>query len=147
MSVSIHAQDELFKTICNKQIGSGMSRKVYDSKVMPDHVIKIEEEGRHFQNNLEWTVWQRIEWGDTQISKWFAPCDWISPCGTILIQKKTTPAIKYPKQVPVFLCDFKKSNYGMYNNKFVCHDYGLDYILEKGLSTKRMKKVREWYAD
>ncbi len=64
---------------------------------------------------------------DKDIRRWLAPCVQISPCGSILIQKRTTPApsSRYPAKMPKFLTDMKRSNYGLYKGRLVCHDYGL----------------------
>lgn len=132
---SVH---ELANIICHKQIGAGMSRKTYDSIVLPDVVIKFEEASGFFQNQMEWEIWHSVK--GTEFSKWFAPCEWISNNGSVLIMKKTTPATKYPDKMPAFLADFKKTNYGIYNKKLVCHDYGMSMIIRTGL-TKRMKKA------
>ena len=139
-----HVHKELFKTICYEEIGSGCSRVVYNSRVLKDSVIKIEKDGGAFQNTFEWQVWQELQY--TKHAKWFAPCEWISPCGTVLIMAKTSLAHKFPDSIPAFLADFKKANYGMLGGKFVCHDYGTFScrLMKVGL-TKRMIKVKEWW--
>jgi hypothetical protein len=139
--VTDYIAQELFETLCYKEIGRGMSRKVFSSHILPDHVIKVEEGSRYFQNQYEWTIWNEIYY--QKEAKWFAPCEWISPTGSVLIMKKTTPVGKYPDKMPAFLTDFKKTNYGMYNNHIVCHDYGTADLIRKGL-TKRMIKVKFW---
>jgi hypothetical protein len=142
--LSDHLNREIAYLICDKEIGRGMSRVTYSSRVLPDCVIKCEGSGGHFQNQLEWEIWNTV-WG-TSHEKWFAPCEWISPCGSVLIMKKTVVAAKYPEKMPAYLSDFKKNNYGMYNGHIVCHDYGTCMVVRCGL-TKRMIKVREWYEN
>lgn len=117
---------ELFRTICTKVIGEGSSRETYSSFVLPGHVVKVEDRAASFQNVIEWTVWQNVKTMPS-VAKWFAPCDWISPGGSILLMRKTTPVPdgSFPTKLPEFLTDFKPSNYGMYQGNFVCHDYGL----------------------
>lgn len=134
---------EAFYLLCDDQVGSGMSRTVWSSKIRPDCVIKIEEGSGRFQNIVEWETWQRVK--DTKYSRWFAECKWISPNGSVLIMERTTPPAKkdYPKKMPAFLCDFKQQNYGMSDGFFVCHDYGTNLLFEHGM-TKRMIKV-DWY--
>lgn len=139
-----HIAHELFNTICNKKIGGGMSREVFSSKLLPNSVIKCESGQRIFQNQFEWEIWQNIGYSALG-KKWLAPCEWISPCGSVLIMKKTTPAVKYPDKMPAFLTDFKHTNYGMYKGRLVCHDYGTAHFLNVGL-TKRMKKA-DWYEE
>ena len=119
-----------------------MSREVYSSQMLPDHVIKCEKGGGIFQNQFEWEVWNSVGYTDLG-KKWLAPCEWISRCGSVLIMKKTTPVAKYPDKMPAFLSDFKKGNYGMYEGRVVCHDYGTSQFLRTGL-TKRMKKIDWW---
>lgn len=138
-NVSDSSKHELFRLICGDLIGSGVGRSVYTNTLDSDLVIKFEENAGSFQNVMEWQTWEIVK--DTQFAKWFAPCIAISPCGTVLVQKKTTRADKYPAELPAFLCDIKKSNYGVLKNgDFVCHDYGFHMLMEKGMS-KRMQKV------
>lgn len=135
--------EQSYALLCDKFIGSGMSRDTYSSLLLPDCVVKVEDCARIFQNVLEWEIWQEVK--NTKYSKWFAPCEFISPNGSILIQKKTEPMPlkKLPEKMPSFFCDFKKGNYGWFENRVVCHDYGLAYILNKGLNN-RLKKVEWW---
>ncbi len=139
---------QAFDLMCDKQLGSGMSRTVWSSKLMPDCVIKIEDTAGMFQNIVEWETWQRVK--DTEFSRWFAECKWISGNGSILIMERTRPALssEFPDKMPVFLCDFKRTNFGMAKSKgkkewFVCHDYGTNLLFENGM-TKRVRKT-EWY--
>lgn len=120
-----------------------MSRDVYDSKMLPDSVVKVESAAGFFQNVMEWEAWQRLK--DTEFAKWLAPCEWISPSGTVLIMKKTIPARdrEYLDRMPAFLSDLKKANYGMYNGRLVCHDYGTHLLMDHGM-TKRMRKAHWW---
>lgn len=136
--ISHFLQREAFWLLCDKKIGSGMSREVYSSELFPDCVIKIENEAGSFQNVIEANTWWRVK--DTPYKKWFAPVVAISPAGGILIQKRTTPALKYPKKLPLFLGDTKTNNYGMFEGNFVCHDYGYDWFIKYGL-TNRVKEV------
>lgn len=132
---------EAFQLLCGDLVGHGMSRKTFSSRVVPDCVIKVEEEGGMFQNVVEWETWNRVR--DTPIEKWFAPCRWISPSGSVLIMDRTVPAANYPDKMPAFLNDFKRTNFGLFNNRLVCHDYGHNMLFEHGM-TKRMKKA-DWY--
>ena len=142
MSDNASVHKDAFWMLCNERIGYGMSREVYDSEILKDCVIKVESSACRFQNVLEWEAWQRLKWTDT--AKWFAPCEWISPNGSVLVMKKTERVAKdkYPEKMPVFLTDFKYTNYGLYEGRIVCHDYGTHCLLENGM-TKRMRKV-EW---
>jgi hypothetical protein len=146
---------QAFDLLCDQRIGYGMSRNVYSSKLLPDCVIKVEDGAGQFQNVIEWETWQRVK--DTPASRWFAECRWISPNGTILIMERTrAPApSEFPDRMPVFLCDFKRTNYGMVTSTkrggkagpdwMDCHDYGTHLMFENGMS-KRMRKAEWWDA-
>ena len=77
----------------------------------PTLVIKFEVEPKSFQNVYEWHTWDRVK-EYKPVAKWFAPCVNISECGTILLQKRTTPVPNkmLPKKVPAFFIDLKRSN-------------------------------------
>lgn len=134
---------DLFQLLTDRGrlIGSGISRHVYPYGLDPTRlVIKFEQEENH-QNVTEWQIWNRVE--HTDLAKWFAPVEAISPCGRILIQRRTMPCQtdrKLPDRVPAFFSDIKIDNWGMLKGKPVCHDYGFHLMLEKGM-TKRMKKA------
>lgn len=146
---------QAFDLLCDQQIGYGMSRRVFSSKLLPDCVIKVEDGAERFQNIIEWETWQRIK--NTEHSRWFARCRWISPNGVILIMERTRPAApsEFPARMPAYLCDFKRTNYGMAPSQdrhgkpgkewFVCHDYGTNLLFENGM-TKRMRKAEWWDA-
>jgi hypothetical protein len=139
MSTNGSVHKEAFWLLCDDRLGGGMSREVYSSKLMPDSVIKIEDVSCHFQNVIEWETWQMVR--NTPAEKWFAPCEFISPCGVILVMAKTIQSNKYPEKMPVFLSDFKKGNYGLYRGNLVCHDYGTNLSMHHGLFTKRVRKA------
>ncbi len=145
MSDSAFIHKEAFWLLCGAQIGRGMSRVVYQSKLNPGHVIKTEEDAGRFQNVIEWETWQRVK--GTPVERWFAPCVEISQCGAILIMEKTErPAERqFLDRMPAFLCDFKRTNYGLYKGRLVCHDYGPALLFEHGM-TKRMRKAHWWDA-
>lgn len=143
---------QAFDLLCAHQIGWGMSRTVHASHLLPDCVIKVEDGAGRFQNIVEWETWQRVK--DTEFSRWFAECKWISPNGAILVMERTrSPAPEdFPERMPVFLCDFKRTNYGMAKSSgkpgkewLVCHDYGTNLLFEHGMS-KRMRKAEWWDA-
>lgn len=126
-------------------IANGMSRTVYQHAQDPSLVIKVELQGDHFQNVMEWRIWNDIK--DTALSKWFVPCVDISANGIFLIQKKVDliPLDQFPKQIPYFFTDLKYQNYGIYNKHFVCLDYGTINIFRlTNFSSKRMQKPKWW---
>ena len=106
-------------------IDSGSSRTVYECLIKPEYVIKVENSKHTFQNVKEWEFWQTWK-HDKNARKWLAPCHFISDSGTFLIMERTEPLPKarVPQKVPKFMTDLKKSNFGLLNNKVVCHDYG-----------------------
>lgn len=134
--------EQAFNLLCDEKIGHGMSRTVFSSKLLPRSVIKTEDVAQKFQNVIEWETWQRVK--DTAYSRWFAECQWISTDGSVLIMERTQPATpaEYPVQMPRFLTDFKRRNYGISpSNKdgtgkrwLVCHDYGTHLLFEHGMS-------------
>ncbi len=135
---------DVFMMLCGERIGEGAARVVYECAYDPMMVVKIEAKSGSFQNVLEWNMWLDAE-SIPHAAQWLAPCVKISPCGIVLIQKKTTPAKKYPEQIPEWLTDTKRTNYGMIGKMFVCHDYGVNLMLRSGLS-KRTRKVEWWDA-
>ena len=131
---------DMFDSFCGTPLGYGIGRQVYEHRHDPSLVIKIEYASNSFQNVLEYEAWQYVK--ETIHAKHFAPCVYISPCGTVLIQKKTDKAKKYPDRLPVFLTDTKRANYGVYKGHFCCHDYGFTNLMTTGL-TKRTRKI-DW---
>jgi hypothetical protein len=124
---------DFFRLMVGDRLGSGIGREVF---VMTDDkakVIKFEAGSHSFQNVMEWETWERLD--GTPQAKWLAPCIRISACGTILVMARTEPlplGFKLPKQVPAFLGDFKRDNYGLLNGKLVCHDYGYTRAIQRG---------------
>lgn len=134
---------DIFHILCGKVLGIGVARTVYECRLREDLVVKIETPVKSFQNVNEWLFWEA--WNtDKDISRWLAPCVDISPCGTTLLQKRTATALttKYPAMMPKFLTDLKRSNYGMYKGKLVCHDYGL--VIASAYTGLRKAK---WWQD
>lgn len=117
---------DIIDTLCGDKIGRGMSREVYECRIDPSYVVKIEIEAGSFQNIIEHGFWHDNS-DNKLVSKWLAPCGWISANGAVLLQKKVSPIRKeeLPKKVPEFLTDIQLKNYGILNGKFVCFDYGL----------------------
>lgn len=137
-------QKEFTRMLFGKQIGRGLSRTVYVLLSDPTLVIKTEIKGNSFQNIREWEYWNEMK--GTPVEKWLAPCLFISPCGTVLIQKRceTLDKSKYPSKLPSFFTDTKYQNFGLLNNKFVCFDYG-NIPFSKGVNSKTVKA--NWWGD
>ncbi len=141
MSDNTTVHREAFRLLADREIGRGIARIVYCSAILPDCVVKVEENAGSFQNVAEWQVWEAVK--GTEFAKWFAPCLHISSCGAVLIQARTKPALAFPDKLPVFLTDTKRANYGMLGKSFVCHDYGTHVMHTFGMS-KRVRKVDWW---
>ncbi|WP_323016382.1 hypothetical protein [Castellaniella sp.] len=143
MADEVWAQREALGLLQGTQISYGSARTVYACKLFSDCVIKVEDGAGSFQNVMEWETWQRVK--DTKFAKWFAPCEFISPAGGILVMKRTMPIDekRYPQSVPAFFTDLKYANYGMLDGQFVCHDYGVSLLMENGMS-ERMRKPEWW---
>jgi len=133
------AYDDLINMLCGKELGSGISRTVFVCRLDPTWVVKIDSKNGRDQNNKEWMIWDEVN-SKPKLRKWFAPCEYISNSGRILIQKRTEPVrlSDVPKKLPSFLMDQKLENYGMLDGQFVCHDYG-STVLTHGWSS-RMRK-------
>ena len=132
--------DDLIDLLCSDLLGEGISRKVFLCSLNPDWVVKIETDDNTFQNLVEWKVWLNSQ-GSKSLSKWLAPCHYMSNSGKILIQSKTIPIRKsdIPDRVPHFFNDEKFENYGILNGQFVCHDYGTLGFVE-GMSKRLVKQ-------
>lgn len=117
--------DDIIDTLCWEEIGSGISRQVFTHRFDKNLVIKIEQEGSWFQNIHEYKIWEEIQYWK-KMSKWFAPCEYLSPNGVVLIQRRVSPAYEkdLPTSLPAFFTDIKAENFGMLDGRIVCFDYG-----------------------
>ena len=148
-------KNEFIDMFIGAEIGRGISRVVYEHKLDPSLVIKIEDKVCDFNQNLnEWEIWSAALRIGEECSNWFAPCEKISKNGMILIQRKTEPIQSYfktPEEIPDFLYDTHLSNCGILDGKFVCHDYGLlnpnkiENKYKLYLTNFKMKKVDEYF--
>lgn len=134
---------DMASMLCGDLIAAGSQRSVYACRIRPDLVIKIETNARSFQNIEEYNTWNWIK--DTDYAKWFAPVEFVSSCGILIMQKRTEPGpmLGYPSKMPAFFTDMKYQNFGWLGKQMVCHDYGINLLRNDGL-TKRMRKVRWW---
>lgn len=108
-------------------LGYGTHRKVFACKLRPDLVVKVEEEEyRYFAN-----VTEQKFWDDNReykpVSQWLAPCEFLSPDGRLLLQRRAEPAREkdLPDKIPSFLTDLKLSNFGWLDGRLVCVDYAI----------------------
>lgn len=128
---------DFFSAICGDLVGGGSCREVYACKFDESIVIKVEYRAHSFQNVKEHMTWQEVMF--TSLSEWFAPVLSISPCGSVLVMKRTSQIRKeeLPDKVPSLFTDLKASNWGIIDGKPVCHDYGFS------LSNFSLKKMRK----
>jgi hypothetical protein len=130
---------DLARMFLGDVIGSGVARTVFAHRFDPTVVVKIEDGAGSFQNIREWSFWQ--DCAETKdVKRFLAPCCDISPCGTVLIQKKTSPIPpgKFPKVLPEFLTDVKPENFGMLEGRVVSHDYAL-HITRASIKVRKAK--------
>jgi hypothetical protein len=132
---------ELFTMMVGDILGAGEFRIVYNHMHRTDLVLKFEPNAQCFQNIAEWEFWHDNK-KNKKVAQWLAPCEYISPCGIVLAMKKTTKPqlIDYPKRVPEFLTDLKRTNFGMLGGRMVAHDYGLYNV-----DTPTKPKVAKWW--
>lgn len=132
--------EEAFNMLCNKLIGEGIHRKVFSCRIRPDLVVKVEEaEWRYFANVKEMTFWSDHSYFEA-IAKWLAPCEYLSPDGRILLQKRCEPlpvGYEMPAMMPMFLTDLKRENFGLYEGRLVC----LDYAMTIPSPSRKLKKA------
>lgn len=138
---------EAFDLMCGTELGTGISRRVYECCLLDGYVVKVEEGNATFQNVMEMLIWRSV--AGTKAERWFAECKAISPNGRVMLQERTRPASQSEllEMVPVWFTDLKPDNWGMVirgdKEYLVCHDYGYNNTISHGTSTKRMKKA-DW---
>lgn len=118
---------DMFALLCGAFIGHGVSRHVFEHRLDPTCVVKIQTIGDLRQNEWEWKTWNSSE-TKPGLRRVLAPCVMISPNSRILIQKQTTVAIpdRTGWKCPLaYMPDAKIENFGMYEGRIVCHDYGM----------------------
>lgn len=134
--------------LCGNLIGEGCSRVVYECDYDKSCVVKIHKKVDRLpsDNILEWELWEMVKGMTNDVPKWFAPCVRISENGRILIQKKTTPLTDKQwnelKEIPTYLSDIKRSNFGMYKGYVCMHDYAFT-LYRLGISSKMRKISKE----
>jgi hypothetical protein len=120
--------EDAFNMLCGKKLGEGIHREVFECKLRPELVVKVENDTyRYFANVQEMKFWNDHE-HYAKVSQWLAPCEFLSPDGRILLQRRAS-ALAYnetmPDKVPAFLSDFKRENYGRIDGRLVCVDYAM----------------------
>lgn len=134
--------EDAFNLLCGEKLGEGIHRTVYECRVRPDLVVKVEsDEHRYFANVFEDKFWVDHQFYEP-IAKWLAPCEYLSPDARILLQRRCRPlhdSDVLPDKIPAFLTDVKRSNFGWLDGRLVC----MDYAMTIPDPSKRLRKV-EW---
>lgn len=133
--------------LLGKHLGTGAFRDVYEYAMDPKWVMKVQKNRDCHNNLIEHEIWRDVSY--TDYNKWFAPCNWISDNGLILMQRKIIPLTykdknKIPKEIPYFFTDIKPDNFGWLGKQLVCHDY--DYSMSMFISNglrPRMKSSKD----
>lgn len=141
---SLTVLSDFARLFCGDRLGEGIGREVYALATDPSKVVKVERGEGSFQNVIEWETWGDLK--GTRHAKHLAPCHWISPCGIVLIQTRVQPLTPEHEKarLPSFLCDFKRTNYGVLNGRVVCCDYGTNLLLNHGAFASKLAKPRWW---
>lgn len=136
---------DLLSLVIGRKIGQGVTRHVYECLLVPNTVIKVETESRRYDNIIENEIWQNFS-EDKKMAGWLAPIHYISPCGVYLIQSRTqhVPARLLPEKIPRFFADTKIENWGLLNDRFVCHDYGNNKLFHGGNFSQLVKA--DWWS-
>jgi len=132
---------------CGDLIGEGSERLVFVFTLNKKLVVKIDKTNGAFPNVSEWDLYNNIKNAHPKEAKLLAPCIQISNAGKILLQERTEPlknGKRLPKMLPSFFADQKIQNWGLLNNRVVCHDYA-NHRLYKKADVRLVKP--EWYSD
>jgi hypothetical protein len=120
--------EDAFDLLCGDLLGRGVHRKVFACKLLPALVVKVEyDELRYFANFREQAFWDEHQ-DYPRVAEWLAPCEFLSPDGRVLLQRRVDPlpaGYAMPEQLPHFLPDHKRENYGLLDGRFVCVDYSM----------------------
>lgn len=99
-------------------IAKGQYREVYYLEYDNNYVVKKEIRRSKSYNLKEYRTFLYLVKKDW--AHWVAPCFLL---GEFIIMPYCKKPKKWPKEIPCFLRDAHKKNFGIYQNKFVCIDY------------------------
>lgn len=138
------AFEDAFNLLCGEKLGGGIHREVFDCRLRPDLVVKVERDDtwRYFSNVREMKFWDDNQ-HFKKVADWLAPCVYMSPDGRILLQRRVKLATRFddlPDMMPAFLTDFKPDNYGFLEGRLVC----IDYAMTIDNPSVKLKKVPDW---
>ncbi len=134
-------------TILGSKINSGYSRDVYHCYCNDDLVVKVAKNFDGIQaNHAEFELWGKVQhWEGTaeNLKDWFVPSIIISEDGKVLLSEYAQPVREdeMPEKVLNCLTDLKASNFGLHDGKIKCLDYGLNLIIEKGITQRLVKRL------
>lgn len=129
---------EILENYLGDCIGQGSSRWVFEFN---DKLVLKIEKGDWHANAIEWDTWTAVKYSKWE--KWFAPIEWISPNGRLMMQRKCGKVYEQPKKLPNFFHDIKLSNLGELNGRIVAIDYSINKLIENGLKIGKLEKVIE----
>jgi hypothetical protein len=96
--------EDAFNMLCGTLLGEGVHRRVFECKLRPELVVKVEYETdyRWFANVHEMKFWNEAT---ADVQKWLTPCEFLSPDGRILLQRRVLPVrdSELPDKLPAFL--------------------------------------------
>lgn len=147
MTLEQREGEDLMNMICGELLGSGQYRHVYRAKFDDKVVIKYERQNVNRSNIFEYDMW--LAYKDTDFAKWLAPCYQLSPDGTWLVQAFTEnlQAHQIPIEVPAMFCDLKPENWGWFDGRVVCRDYGNNLLHNMALNRGSRLKKADWRRD
>lgn len=152
--LSVTALRDLAGLFLGEMLGSGVGRTVYVLATDPSKVVKFETTAGSFQNVIEWQTWNDLQ--GTRVARYLAPCHWISPCGIVLVQSRvqTLPTLEAEAcgggrslrkvQLPEFLTDLKRENYGLLDGRVVACDYGSNLAINHGACASKLRTPTWW---
>lgn len=134
---------DAFNLLCGRKLGGGIHRDVFECRLRPDLVVKVETDTnwRYFANVHEMKFWDDNQYHKA-VSRWLAPAEYLSPDGRILLQRRVEPireSDKLPEKLPAFLSDIKRDNFGWLDGRLV----SVDYALAPNNPSLRLRKV-DW---
>lgn len=139
MEMNAGVYEDAFNMLCGRKLGEGIHRQVFECKILPHLVVKVENDlYRYFANVYEQRVWSDNEYCE-KVARWLAPVAFMSPDAKVLLQYRTDPLpqnYSLPDRVPTFLTDLKRENFGIFEGRLVCHDYAMTV---SNLSTRLTK--------
>ena len=146
LNKDINVTDGLLSLLVGDFLGSGVYRDVYVNALNEKQVLKVAKDGHGVVANAkEFDLWSEVSGfkGEMQwVKDWFCPVVSLSYNGAVLIMERTfeKPTKKLPDEVPSFMFDVHKGNFGWIGNKFVCHDYAAIPFYRDAVK-KKMKKA------